>query len=242
MHDFAPIKQSHATEEVFDQLKYAILRGDLRKGDKLPSEKELMKLFDVSRGVIREAIRGLQVSGFIEIKQGPLGGHFVKDNSGSLLESSLSTLFISNKLTISEVSGVRQFIEPQIARLASLNVNEAYRKKLECALAQESQPFFSIDERIQKLTAIHVILAEMCDNGVLKNMLLVLISLTHQIIKGLSAEEAYALHPAGEHDNIVVSVLRGDSNAAEQSMALHSNCFGDAFIQSGNLDRQSVRN
>jgi GntR family transcriptional regulator, transcriptional repressor for pyruvate dehydrogenase complex len=74
MHYFEPINKLHTTEEVLYQLKNAILGGYLKKGDKLPSERELAKLFNVSRGVVREAIRGLQASGFIEIMYGPYGG------------------------------------------------------------------------------------------------------------------------------------------------------------------------
>ena len=243
MNDFEPINRLDATEEVFNQLKQAILRGDLRKEDKLPSERELAKLFNVSRGVVREAIRGLKSTGFVEIKQGPLGGAFVRDNSGSLLESGLSALFHSNKLTISEVGQVRQFIEPQIARMATLNLNDEYREQLENALYQEKQTFASTDDYIQKMTAIHLILAEMCGNEILKTMLIALTTLTHQIVKELSPDRVYSLHRTGEHDNIVESVLLGDPERAEKSMLFHSNCFGQAFIETENIvSAQSIRN
>lgn len=235
MHDFEPIDKSHATEEVLYQLKNAIYSGYLKKGDKLPSERELTRLFSVSRGVVREAIRGLQASGFIEIKHGPFGGAIVKENSGNLLESGISTLYFSNNLTVSEVGQVRQFIEPQIARLATLNVNDEYRKKLEIALYQEKQSFASIDDYIQKLTEIHLILAEMCGNEIFRNMLIAIISLTHKIIKVLSPEEVNFLHNTGEHDDIVASVLMGDPEGAEKSMALHSNCFSEALIKTGRI-------
>lgn len=235
MHYFEPLKNSYTTDEVFNQLKNAILCGHVRKGEKLPSERELAKLFTVSRGAVREAIRGLQESGFIEIKHGPFGGAIVKENSGNLLESGISTLYFSNNLTISEVGRFRQFIEPQIARLAALNVTDDYRRRLESALDIEKRTDASIDEYIQRLTAIHLIIAEMCDNGILKNMLNALISLTHQIIKVLSPEVVYSLHRAGEHDHIVTSVLIGDPEGAEKSMSLHSNSFSEAFIKIGKV-------
>ena len=243
MYDFKPIDKSYAAEDVFNQLKQAILSGDLKKEDKLPSERELSKLFNVSRNVVREAIRGLQASVFIDIKCGPFGGAFVRENSGNLLESGISALYISNKLTISEVGKVRQFIEPQIARLATLNVNDDYRRRLEIALEQENQPVASIDDYMQKLTAVHLILAQMCDNEIFKTMLSALISLTHQIIKDLPPAQVYSLHRAGEHDHIVASVVLGDPEGAEKSMKRHGNCFGEAFIKTGNASSdQSGRN
>jgi GntR family transcriptional repressor for pyruvate dehydrogenase complex len=141
MHSFIPIKQSKATEEVLAQLKEAILRGVFKEGNKLPSERELTEQFNVSRGVVREAIRALQVTGMVEIKQGPLGGAFVKEISFGLLDTGFSDLYFSNRLTITEVVRVRQFIEPEVARLAALNINDEYRKKMETALQQEHEPF-----------------------------------------------------------------------------------------------------
>ncbi|WP_083455673.1 FadR/GntR family transcriptional regulator [Desulfosarcina cetonica] len=76
---FTPIKTSRASEDVFLQLKAAILSGKFKPGSKLPSERELTAEFQVSRGVIREAIRMLELSGFLAIRQGHGGGAYVTD-------------------------------------------------------------------------------------------------------------------------------------------------------------------
>lgn len=57
MHIFKPIKQIKASSEVGQQLKNAILGGDYKAGDKLPSERELIELFQVSRTVIRRQLK-----------------------------------------------------------------------------------------------------------------------------------------------------------------------------------------
>ncbi|MGD9012239.1 MAG: FadR/GntR family transcriptional regulator [Desulfobacterales bacterium] len=230
MHSFIPIKQSKATEEVLAQLKEAILRGVFKEGDKLPSERELTEQFNVSRGVVREAIRALQVTGMVEIKQGPLGGAFVKEISFGLLDTGFSDLYFSNRLTITEVVRVRQYIEPEVARLAALNINEEYRKTLETALKQEHEPFNSPDDLMKKLTTVHYILAEMCGNRLFEGMIIAIISLTRRIIRA-QLEDLLSLHNAGEHDDIVRAVVAGDSEAAQKAMAVHSQNFGNAFIQ-----------
>ena len=78
MHIFKPIKQIRASSEVGQQLKNAILDGEYKAGDKLPSERELIELFQVSRTVVREAIKSLEAGGLVEIRQGATGGAFVK--------------------------------------------------------------------------------------------------------------------------------------------------------------------
>ncbi len=57
-------------ERVIDEIKDAVLDGQLSRGDKLPSENILAEMFGVSRGPIREALTALRVAGVIEVKQG----------------------------------------------------------------------------------------------------------------------------------------------------------------------------
>ena len=227
---FQPIKQTNATEEVLGQLKESIIRGAIKEGEKLPSERELSNTFNVSRGVVREAIRGLKATGFVEIKQGPLGGAFVKSISLELLESGFTDLFFANKLTLAEILDVRQYIEPEIARLAALNVNDEYRKRLETALVQENQPYDSPDDLLEKLTAVHHIIAEMCGNRLFEGMISAIISLNHRIIKTL-LEELLKGHGTGEHDKIVQAVIAGDPVAAHKAMAHHASTFRTKFLK-----------
>ena len=230
MDSFQPIKQSNATEEVLEQLKESILRGKIKEGEKLPSERELSNVFNVSRGVVREAIQGLKATGFVEIKQGPLGGAFVKPINLGLLESGFTDLFFANKLTLAEILDVRLHIEPEIARLAALNVNDEYRNQLEIALANENQAYDSPDDLLNKLTAVHFILAKMCGNRLFEGMISAIISLNHRIIKTL-LEELLKGHGTGEHDEIVQAVIAGDSEAAQKAMARHASDYRSVFLK-----------
>jgi len=229
MYAFEPIVQAKATEEVLAQLKEAILRGVYKEGDKLPSEREMTEQFNVSRGVVREAIRALQVTGFIEKRQGPLGGAFVKEITFGLLHTGFSDLYFSDKLTISEVVQVRQLIEPEIARLAALNINDSYREKLTKALQEERHPHVSEDDLMKKLTVIHFILAEMCNNRLFQGLITAIISLNRRIIRA-KLQDLLSLHEAGEHDEVVEAVMAGDPEAAREAMARHSQAFGNKMI------------
>ncbi len=229
MHSFQPIKQMRATDEVLEQLKESILKGTIKEGEKLPSERELSNVFNVSRGVVREAIHGLKATGFVEIKQGPLGGTFVKEISVELLETGFTDLFLADKLTMAEILDVRQHIEPEIARLAALNINDDYRKKLKNALVEENQPFESPNDLLNKLTAVHFILAEMCGNRLLKGMISAII-LNRRIIKTL-LNKLLKLHATGRHDAIVNAVIAGDSEAARKAMERHVSDFRSVFLK-----------
>jgi DNA-binding GntR family transcriptional regulator len=83
---------------------------------------------------------------------------------------------------------------------------------------------------MKKLTTVHYILAEMCGNRLFEGMIIAIISLTRRIIRA-QLEDLLSLHNAGEHDDIVRAVVAGDSEAAQKAMAVHSQNFGNAFIQ-----------
>ena len=100
MSHFRPIKQSRISEEVLRQLKEAILLRKFKSGEKLPSERELTEQFQVSRGVIREAIRALEITGFVITRQGPAGGAFVTELSFDHVGNAFLDLFLANRVSI----------------------------------------------------------------------------------------------------------------------------------------------
>ena len=67
--DYQPIKQVKISTLIVDQIKAHIIKGNLNPGDPLPSERELMSLFNVSRSSLREALKILDTIGFVEISQ-----------------------------------------------------------------------------------------------------------------------------------------------------------------------------
>ncbi len=73
---FKPIKTKKIYEEVVDQLKMMLTAGELKPGDKLPSERDMAESLGVSRASVREALTTLEAIGILEIKPGE--GTFVK--------------------------------------------------------------------------------------------------------------------------------------------------------------------
>jgi len=88
-------------------------------GDKLPSEKELITLFNVSRVPLREALRSLEEMGLITIRPGVSGGAFVAQMGIKSVSDSLFNMIRLGKINISDIWEFRMLIEPNITRLAS---------------------------------------------------------------------------------------------------------------------------
>ena len=73
-----PVKNKRTFEEVSDKLKELIFDGTLKPGQQLPSEHALAQLFQVGRQSVREALRVLELSGFITIRAGVKGGAVIE--------------------------------------------------------------------------------------------------------------------------------------------------------------------
>jgi len=237
---FKPVKQQRVSDEVLYQLKEAILSHEFKAGDKLPAERELSVLFQVSRVAIREAIRTLENAGFVVIRQGINGGAYVTDLTFGQLASACMDLFRANKISIPELAQVRILIEPEVARLATLNITSEWKQRLSKAFEAEHPPGATLTEDIESATKVHYILAEMCGNKFLEAMVNSLIMLSARILEEIRPNPPYSPHPPGLHRPIVEAVLAGDPDAAAEAMKEHASMFYNNVVNLEKGYRKSV--
>ena len=224
MTKFKPIKQSRVSEEVLSQLKEAILLGHYKSGEKLPSERELTEQFQVSRGVIREAIRVLEVTGFVVMRQGQAGGAFVTNLSFDHISSAFLDLFMANKVSIPELAKVRYHIEPLIARLAAERITEEGAQLLTRAQEEEFEEPRDYNDRVDKHQKVHILLAEMCGNHFFEAIAKSMLALTKEVVEAVEPDHK-ALHLSGEHAAVIEAVTSGDQVRAGEAMRVHLDKF-----------------
>ena len=231
MPNFKPVKQPRISDAVSQQLKKTILSKDLRPGDKLPAEKDLSDQFQVSRVAVKDAIRSLESTGFVEIRQGASGGAYVTDLKFEQLANACIDLFLADKISIHELHHVRMLIEPEVARLATLNMNVEYGERLQRAYEGEHPPGASLSEDIASATKVHFILAEMCGNRFLEALVNSLLKLSKKILEEIRPNPPSSIHPPGLHGPIVEAVLAGDPDAAAEAMREHAGVFYDNLVK-----------
>jgi GntR family transcriptional regulator, transcriptional repressor for pyruvate dehydrogenase complex len=231
MPSFRPIKQSRVSGEVTEQLKQSILLGHFKSGDKLPSERDLAEQFQVSRVAIREALRALEHAGFIMTRQGVTGGTFVTDLTFQQLSNAFLDLFLAEKISIPELHQVRLLVEPEVARMAAQRITPEYGERLKACLKAEEQPSTGLPEDLDKKTAVHFILAEMCGNRFFEGLVRSAMRLSRRIIEAVHPDQPPFLHPAGMHRPIIKAVLEGKTEAAEAAMRKHALQFGKTLME-----------
>ncbi|MGD9132048.1 MAG: GntR family transcriptional regulator [Desulfobacterales bacterium] len=224
MGRFKPIRQFRISEEVLSQLKESILLGKFKSGEKLPSERELTEEFQVSRGVIREAIRILEITGFVTLRQGPTGGAFVTDLSFDHVGNAFLDLFLANKVSIPELANVRFFVEPEVARLAALNATEEDRKRLTEAQEGEFLSVSTTTARIIQFQRVHHVIAESCQNHFYEAISKSMLRLTFEVVEAVDPDHE-ALHMPGEHKHIIDAVISANAEAARAAMQTHMEKF-----------------
>lgn len=234
---FKPIKTNRIFEDVLVQLKEAILSRRFKPGEKLPSERELSLEFQVSRGVIREAIRALELHGFVSIRQGPAGGAYVTDLTFNQVGNAFLDLFKTNKLSMKDIAQVRLHVEPEVARLAALNFDPSHMDMLMKVEQAEHVDYASYADRIDRLTRVHKSLARICGNQFFEVIVRSMLTLTAEVVLTVASDHDL-LHGPGEHLAVIQAVISGDGDGAAREMASHLRLFSQNLIEMEKIYRQ----
>lgn len=156
-----PIARTHTFELVLDRIEEQILSGELRAGDRLPSERELASMLAVSRPAVREAIRVLQAQGVLRssVGNGPDSGTFVEGSSRDALTRLLRLHVALASFPLDDVVEARVMLERWSAGLAAQRRSEAVLAEMEGLLLAMEQPMVARGEFNDLDTQFHVCVA-----------------------------------------------------------------------------------
>ncbi|NNF98204.1 MAG: FadR family transcriptional regulator [Desulfobacteraceae bacterium] len=224
---FKPLSKTRLYEEVADQIKQAIYDGQLKPGDRLPSERDLCVMFNVGRPTVREALRTLSVMGLVEVNRGAKGAFVAEADISQYMEAvreELSWLIRADKKTLEEIWEVRKYIELGIVFTAAKTADTKNITTLENLIAKmeacgnDFQSYFSIAVEFHRELAritknkVYFLFWEMIHSVVLKGYLPIL-------------RDA---HPEGPQkltqvNKLIVDALKSkDPDIINKAMARHS--------------------
>ncbi len=116
---FEPVRTVRAYERIVEQIEEAVESGSLQPGERLPSERELMAQFAVSRSTVREALRVLQARGLVRSRPGDPHGAEVLPFSPAALHKSMTTLARVDELSLGELVQFRMVLDASANLLAA---------------------------------------------------------------------------------------------------------------------------
>lgn len=118
---FQPVETVRASQAVYEQIEGLILNKKIAVGQKLPSERELMKIFHKSHQTIREALRMLETMGYIEVNHG--GAAIVKYSSDKIMKENLLDILQHGRIAFGEMMEFVCNTEPAFLKGAYRNVS-----------------------------------------------------------------------------------------------------------------------
>ena len=225
-----PPRRVTVVESIIEQLVSLIQSGSLRTGDKLPAERRLMEMLNVSRSSVREALQGLAAMGLVEQRAGE--GTFVKAPKPHVLFDMDIAMLSSNlqRDMRHHLNQARLLMELDIVALAAAQATDEDRRAILAALGEyaERGPSVSEDKGWPAHDRVHLAIAEATQNPILVLILQSLLDLVPQPLRrGLRAGTPQAvaerLRSEGEiHRQLCEAVIRGDGQAAQEWMRRHA--------------------
>lgn len=221
---FKKITQGRMYQKIVDQVFESIISGELKVKEKLPSEKELGEIFGVSRVTVREAIRSLEQSGVIEVRQGSSGGAFVQAiDLDSIAMQMKKSLRMAN-CNLYQLTEARAFMEEMtLMKFESLDMNKRKIAELQNSVAEAERCFEQgeIHKRFEANADFHRKIAQMAENPIL--------NLFHKLITDLLVEFYEKAHPSHsltlktfkEHREIIKLLEAGKYQRAAQVCSKH---------------------
>lgn len=155
---------------VADEIKQWVVERDLKAGDKLPNEGEMIEQFGVSKGTVREALRILEAQGLIVTKTGPGGGSIVGEVSTERARSLLANYFYFQDLSVADIYQMRKVLEPELAASLAGHLSENQLAELHDLALRHPEPATSAEEEKQQhITSLvfHARLSDFAGNRLL---------------------------------------------------------------------------
>lgn len=225
---FQTIQRSTAPEMVVEQILNSLKTGELKPGEKLPSERNLAIMFGVGRSSVREATKALIVMGCLEAHQGK--GTFVSEDFLDRGQSASEFLEALEAVTIFNLMEAREILECRAIELATKRADQKYIERLKLAVealedcGDDKKRFYEAD------LAFHFALAEGTNNLVITELMKLLVRKVHRYHSKFMAttSETYEKTIATANQ-ILASIISGNGEKAADCMRDHLNVVNAAL-------------
>ncbi len=220
---FKPIKQKKLSEEISDQIKELILKGEFKPGDKLPPERNLAGIFSVSRPPVREAINALTAMGFLEKHHGE--GTIVKSIVSTKMGDPFSDLILHSKEKVTELIEVRKGIESWTSYYAALRRTEEEVVQFDEIIKSMEDSFEAGKTSEEEDSRLHITIARATHNVIWLHMMHTIFDVMQEFLNLIwqkvypdTEDRAILLK---QHRGIVDAIKNSNSQDAYERMLEH---------------------
>ncbi len=222
-----PVRAGNAFEETVERLLTAIRLGVVGPGERFPAEREFATQLGISRITLREALRELQLAGYVESRRGRLGGTFVtagpaapsrgearriaREQSGSLTDALTFRLAID--------TGAAEALAKLVRGRLPFAEAEQVREVLPARLAEVNSASPEDYRRLD--TLFHLAIAELAGSGLLAAAAADARIRLNDFLNAIPILQHNIDHTAAQHEAIAEAILAGAPEAARRAVAEH---------------------
>lgn len=239
---FAPIRKTKASDLIVVEIWSSILNGELKPGDRLPPERELVDQFNVSKVTLREALQTLEANGYIERKRGVNGGSFVLELAPTKGIDLICEYLNAKGLGIEEIISTRLILDPLISESVARTITPKEAHNLTLLIEKHKKEYdrtgkskfgWHFEQYLAKLTR--------------NKMLILFVDLLIQLVMNIENTLFYDLAVDGdkrelllrkyyrdtysEHLEVAEAIINHNPEQARAAMLKHRHNWADIFRQ-----------
>jgi GntR family transcriptional regulator, transcriptional repressor for pyruvate dehydrogenase complex len=217
---YSPIQPSKVFEQIAEQIERRILSGELRHGDRLPTERELSEQFRASRTAVREAMKTLAQKGLVEMCPGR--GTIVIDGTSQAMRHSLGLMMKVGQAGRSDnLVEVREILEPEIAALAATRATDEEVVTMQEAIRIMDANLKNAQVYISADNDFHQALAKATHNDLIFALVDSIVNLLNEQRTRIFSVDGGPERGQAHHKYILEAIVRRDSQAAREAMRAH---------------------
>ena len=218
-----PIVRKKLSDEVFARLKAMIETGELKAGDDMPSERELMERYGVGRPAIREAMQALAGKGLVEISQGERA-KVLRITAESIIRQvdlPAKMMLSGSSDSLEHLKSARIFFERGMIREAATKATPEHIAELRTLLDKQKASLGDADAFIDADMEFHQYIAQISGNPIFAAVcgaMLGWLKSYHTEMLIWTGRENFTL---AEHEEIIRAIEKGNADLAEKAMIKH---------------------
>lgn len=196
--DFEAITSFRAADEIEAQIRAQIAQGKLRPGDKLPPERELAQLFNVSRNTLREGLRALEQAKLIELRKGAYGGAFVLHGDAATIAKSMRDLYHLGAISPKQLTDARIWLSQMIVGIVCEMAADEDMDRLQANVdaTRHADAEGDFEERARLNREFHLVLASITRNPIIESTMKGVMSVMADFIEQIGPSENSFILPS----------------------------------------------
>jgi len=225
---FSNIKKNSTVERIVENLINLIKKRSLQMGDKLPSERQLCEIIGVSRPILREALKALQVMNIIDIRQG--AGAYVKRLEPEDIIEHLDIVFHLDSSLYQDLYEARKVLEAALAGMAARNINENEIEEIKENVRQAAAHIDDEQIFLERDLELHEMIMKAAGNRVIPIFMQSINKLSMLLRKQSNNQSRIRQNTMRDHE-LIINALKNHSPAvAAQAMEQHIANVEKAFL------------